>query len=190
VPLFQELDFSLAGGQLLLIEGDNGSGKTTLLRLLCGLLEPWTGDIHWQGMDIRNCYSNYLRALCYVGHASAVKHGLTPRENLAIARDLSAVDGDPDLDDMLQRFGLGRHMDTPAQSLSAGQRRRTALARLLFGGKPLWILDEPLTSLDAASRDMIRDLFREHLAARGAIIMTSHDPFSLEGTATARLRLE
>ena len=188
-PLFQDLHFGLAAGQLLLIEGDNGSGKTTLLRLLCGLLEPWSGEIRWRGNDIRICYADYLAALSYVGHANGVKHGLTPLENLAVARDLAAVDGDPDLPAILRRLGLHRHADTPVQVLSAGQRRRLALARLLFGGKPLWILDEPLTSLDAAGRELIKSLFRDHLAQGGGIIMTSHDAFSLDGVATARMRL-
>jgi len=189
VPLFQDLQFGLAAGQLLLVEGDNGSGKTTLLRLLCGLLEPWSGEIRWRGNDIRSCYTDYLAALSYVGHANGVKHGLTPLENLAVARDLAAVGGRPDLPAMLRRLGLHRHADTPVQALSAGQRRRLALARLLFGGKPLWILDEPLTSLDAAGRELIKSLFRDHLAQDGGIIMTSHDAFSLDGVATARMRL-
>ena len=189
VPLLRDLQFSLATGQILLIEGGNGSGKTTLLRILCGLLEPWTGEIRWQGRDIRTCYPDYLRTLSYVGHGNGIKLGLTPMENLAIARELAATDGQTDLAGILRSIGLAGHLDAPARSLSAGQRRRLALARLLFSGKRLWILDEPLTSLDEAGRNMLKSLFNEHLAAGGAIIMTSHDPFSLQGVAMVRLRL-
>ncbi|MEJ2760218.1 MAG: cytochrome c biogenesis heme-transporting ATPase CcmA [Gammaproteobacteria bacterium] len=189
IPLFSDLQLSLPQGQILLIEGDNGSGKTTLLRLLCGLLEPWAGEIRWRGRDVRTCYPDYLQSLCYIGHGNGVKHGLTARENLAVARALSGVVGRPDLAGILQRFGLDRHADAPAQSLSAGQRRRLALARLLLGGKRLWILDEPLTALDATGRTMLKTVFNEHLAQGGTVIMTSHDPFSLEGAPLVRMRL-
>ena len=189
VPLLRDLQFSVATGQILLIEGDNGSGKTTLLRLLCGLLEPWTGEIRWQGRDIRACYPDYLRALSYVGHGNGVKLGLTALENLAVTRELAATDGQTDLTDILRSMGLAGHVDSQARSLSAGQRRRLALARLLFSGKCLWILDEPLTALDETGRIMLKNLFNEHLAGGGAIIMTSHDPFSLPGGVMVRLRL-
>lgn len=189
IPLFSDLHLRLSQGQILLIEGDNGSGKTTLLRLLCGLLEPWAGEIRWEGRDVRTCYPDYLQSLCYIGHGNGVKHGLTARENLAVALALSGLDSRPDLAGILRRFGLDQHADAPAQTLSAGQRRRLALARLLLGGKRLWILDEPLTALDAAGRTMLKAIFNEHLDEGGTVIMTSHDPFSLEGAPLVRMRL-
>ncbi len=189
VPVFGDIAFSLFPGQVLLIEGENGSGKTTLLRVLCGLLEPETGEVLWQGGNIRLDYSAYLREIWYVGHGNGIKLGLTPLENLAFSRDLSAAGSSADLADILKRFGLGRVYDVPAQYLSAGQRRRLALARLLLDRRPVWILDEPFTSLDEHGRRMLRELFSDHLDRNGAVIMTSHDAFSWNEASLQRLSL-
>lgn len=189
VTLLRDLEFGLQSGRILLIEGENGSGKTTLLRILCGLLEPEAGEVLWYGRDIRNDYSAYLRALCYVGHGNGIKLGLTPRENLALARDLAAAPRNADLGAVLERVGVGRYADVPAQYLSAGQRRRLALARLLLDRRPLWILDEPFTSLDASGRSLLRGIFKDHLAAHGAIVMTSHDPIVWRDPPVQRLGL-
>lgn len=189
VPILRDLAFTLAPGQILLIEGENGSGKTTLLRILCGLLEPDAGEILWRGDSIHADYSGYLRDLCYVGHGNGIKLGLTPLENLAFIRKLSAVDPYADLFGILNRFGLEKLIDMPAQYLSAGQRRRLALSRLLLEHKPLWILDEPFTSLDAGGRRLLRSLFNDHLSREGAVIMTSHDHFSWDEPSLRRLKL-
>lgn len=189
ISVFRDLAFTLLPGRILLIEGDNGSGKTSLLRILCGLLEPEAGEVSWRGSDIRDDYRSYLRDICYVGHNDGIKSGLTPPENLAFARDLSASCSCVDPAPVLQRFGLERYDELPARYLSAGQRRRLALSRLLLERKSLWILDEPLTALDEAGRNLLRDMFRDHLAAGGAVLMTSHDPFTGDGLSIERLRL-
>lgn len=189
MPVFRDLAFTVHSGRILLIEGENGSGKTTLLRILCGLLEPESGEVSWRGTDIRNDYHSYLREICYVGHGDGIKPGLTPQENLAFARDLSTSDCRIDPAPILKRFGLQRFDGLPARYLSAGQRRRLALSRLLLVQKSLWILDEPMTALDEAGRNLLRDMFRDHLSGGGAVIMTSHDPFSADGLHIERLRL-
>lgn len=189
IPVFRDIVFAVHSGRILLIEGENGSGKTTLLRTLCGLLEPEAGEVLWRGTDIRNDYHSYLREICYVGHDDGIKPGLTPQENLVFARDLSSHDCRIDPAPILGRFGLARFDGLPARYLSAGQRRRLALSRLLLMHKPLWILDEPMTALDEAGRNLLRDMFRDHLSGGGAVIMTSHDLFSVDGFCIERLRL-
>lgn len=189
IPVFQDLSFTLHPGRILLVEGENGSGKTTLLSILCGLREPDAGTLSWRGNDIHYDYHSYLRDLCYIGHGNGIKPGLTPPENLAFARDLSAPGAAIDPAPILKRFGLQRYDELPARYLSAGQRRRLALSRLLLERKSLWILDEPLTALDEAGRQLLRDMFRYHLSGDGAVIMTSHDPFSADELCVERLRL-
>lgn len=189
VFVFRDLAFSLEPGRILLIEGENGSGKTTLLRVLCGLLEPESGEVVWRGADIRDDYASYLGDIGYVGHGNGIKPGLTPPENLNFARDLAGARPGVEPAPILKRFGLQDYEASPAQYLSAGQRRRLALARLLLARKSLWILDEPLTALDESGRNLLREIFREHLDADGAVIMTSHDPFVADGLPLQRLRL-
>jgi len=190
IAVFRDLAFTLYSRRILLIEGDNGSGKTTLLRVLCGLLEPETGEVCWRGTDIRNDYHSYLREICYVGHGNGIKPGLTPLENLVFARELLASNRRIDPVEILKRFGLAQFEALPARYLSAGQRRRLALSRLLLAHRALWILDEPLTALDKAGRDLLWDVFRDHLSADGAVIMTSHDAFSAEDLRLDRLALD
>lgn len=173
--LFKDICFELQQGQLLQIEGENGSGKTTLLKTLCGFIEPDGGEISWCGQNIREVPEPYHADLNYLGHSNGIKPGLTCLENLRFSGALAAQILTTDIDALLEKYGLYGYQDTYAYSLSAGQRRRLALARLSLCSTRLWILDEPFTSLDEKGRNNMKDIFYQQLAAGGLIIMTSHD---------------
>ncbi|MCP4707368.1 MAG: cytochrome c biogenesis heme-transporting ATPase CcmA, partial [Planctomycetes bacterium] len=161
--LFEHLSLSVDGGQMLLVEGRNGSGKTSLLRILTGLKLADAGDIFWQGQSIAQLRADYYEAVSYVGHHDGVKRELTCLENLRLVQAM----GKPaaiDLDDALEQVNLYRYGDTPVGNLSAGQKRRLALARLLVTESKLWILDEPFTSLDKKSMANFQALFEQHMA--------------------------
>lgn len=182
--LFSGVSFDLDRGQLLFVRGRNGSGKTTLLRALCGLTELETGQVYLQGQDIRTMEHGTHGGLVYVGHRDSVKDELTPLENLAIQEGLSgrAADEERCLD-ALEGVGLAGYEDIPVRYLSQGQRRRTALARLLLSTSPLWVLDEPLTALDFRAVDWLLGLIRDHLASGGLVVATSHQPIDALMTA-------
>lgn len=186
--LFSGVSFSVNAGQLLMIEGANGSGKTSLLRTLCGFILPEEGEVLWQGTNIRECMDDYLAHLCYVGHNNGVKHGLSCAENLKIAAALAGSNQPLNASAVLQPFGLGEYIHTPAQMLSSGQRRRLALARLAISHATVWILDEPFTSLDDKGKCFIGDRMQQHLQAGGIIVLTSHEPVEL-GVSMLRIRL-
>lgn len=172
--LFDDLNFSLNSGQLLQIEGHNGSGKTSLLRILCGLTLPAEGIVYWNNQDIQEIKSNYWSTLTYIGHAHGIKAELTPLENLAMAQALATKLISVDLADALEQVGLYGFEDVPTRTLSAGQQRRVALARLLVCDTQLWILDEPFTALDKAAISMIENLLDAHAKQGGMAILTSH----------------
>ncbi len=186
--LFEHLSLSLNGGQMLLVEGRNGSGKTSLLRILTGLKLADAGDIFWQGTSIAQLKADYYEAVSYVGHHDGVKRELTCLENLRLVQAM----GKPaaiDLDDALQQVNLYRYGDTPVGNLSAGQKRRLALARLLVTEAKLWILDEPFTSLDKKSMANFQALFEGHMAKQGMVVMTSHHDIVMPGPDLKRLDL-
>lgn len=187
--LFQALSFAVNAGQALQIRGPNGCGKTTLLRILCGLTLPESGEIRWCGRALRAGDPDFLRELRYVGHSDGVKLVLTPRENLRIAMALHSVVEEAQLESALERLGLGQFMDVPCRSLSAGQRRRVALARLTLGGGRLWLLDEPFTALDRTASETVRVLIHSHLDAGGCAVLTSHQPLQLDAARSASIEL-
>jgi len=189
VDLFNGLSFSLSDGELLQIEGENGSGKTTLLRSLCGFIEPEEGEILWHGDAINDVATSFRGDLNYLGHNNGVKAGLTCVENLKIAGALSRRLRTTDLDQVLDDYGLNGYQDSYAYSLSAGQRRRLALARLSLRDTKLWVLDEPFTSLDDKGKELMMNIFRDHLGSGGMIIMTSHDRIRWEYVNPIRLGL-
>lgn len=187
--LFHDLDLGVASGQALQVRGPNGCGKTTLLRILCCLTNPEEGAIRWRGRTVGSRDPDYLRDLRYVGHSDGVKLVLTPRENLRIAMALETRVDEAALESALADVALGDFTDVPCRTLSAGQRRRVALARLVLGGPRLWLLDEPFTSLDAAGGDIVRGLIDAHLERGGCAVLTSHQPVRLDAARSASIDL-
>ncbi len=186
--LFEHLSLSLAAGQMLLVEGRNGSGKTSLLRILTGLKLADEGEVLWKGQSIEKLTAGYYEQVSYVGHHDGVKRELTCLENLRLVQAM----GRPsklDLDEVLDRVNLYRYGDTLMGSLSAGQKRRLALARLFATESTLWILDEPFTSLDKASMGHFETMFEQHMQQGGSVVMTSHHDIAMQGPAIQRLDL-
>ncbi len=186
--LFENLDFALAAGEMLVVEGPNGCGKTSLLRILTGLRLADSGEIRWRDEPIDRLAGDYFEQVNYVGHHDGVKLELSCLENLRLARAMG-IPSDSDLDDVLEQVNLYAYGETEVASLSAGQKRRLALARLLATDSMLWILDEPFTSLDKASMVMFAGLFERHLERDGVIVMTSHHDIELPTRAVQRLNL-
>src|SRR3954464_5980231 len=170
--LFKELNFSAQEGELVELRGPNGSGKTSLLRILCGLATPAAGEVLWQGKNIRSLAEEYSAVIAYLGHQNAVKDELTAMENIRIS---SAVAGTVlnriEAAEILRRVGLSQQQDLPARVLSAGQRRRLAMTRLLTANAKVWFLDEVLTSLDDAAINLSREFITEHLQNDGIAIV-------------------
>jgi heme exporter protein A len=174
-PVFRDLDFVVEAGGALLLTGPNGSGKSTLLRLLAGLLRPTAGTLTWDGADALADLPMHARRVAYVGHQDAVKPGLTAAENLRFAARLSGGK----VRDALAAVGLEELADLPARMLSAGQRRRLALARLVLSQAPLWLLDEPTLGLDAVSVERFGTMLDAHRAANGMVIAATHLPLPM-----------
>ena len=187
--LFAGLSFALEPGQILQVEGANGSGKTSLLRMLCGLLLPAQGEVRWRGEDIQNMRHEFLAEVAYVGHLHGIKEDLSPRENLRLAQALGRTRAGMSLDQALQRVGLYGFEDLPARTLSAGQRRRVALARLLISDARIWVLDEPFTALDRTGKALIEELLATHSRNGGIAVLTTHQPVNLSHCALVNLRL-
>ena len=178
--LFSNLSLSVGAGTWLQVTGANGAGKTTLLRTLVGLSAPDRGDIFWNGAPTRGQADDYRRALLYLGHQAAVKDELTPVENLRLALALDGIAIAPaQAEAALQRMGLRGRGSLPTRFLSAGQKRRVLLARLLVRPAALWVLDEPFAALDTGAVDLVGELIGAHLAQGGMAIVTSHQPVPL-----------
>ena len=173
--IFQELTFTLGTGEALVVTGRNGAGKSSLLAALAGRLQPDHGTIRPTGIG----EATLAESLHWVGHRDALKSALTAEENLAFAQGLL---GEAALTprDALGRLGLEHAASLPVAYLSAGQRRRVALARLLVARRPLWLLDEPTSALDAAAQDTLLGLMRAHLEGGGLIVAATHAPLGLE----------
>jgi len=188
--LFSDLNFTLNAGEILQVQGVNGSGKTTLLRTLCGLVKPTAGQINWSGKNIQDLGAEYYAEMIYLGHLNALKDELSAVENMRISAGLAGCEVDnQQIFAALQRMGLRGREALPVKALSQGQSRRVALARLLIGHFPLWILDEPLTALDVGAVQLIQDLIATHLACNGMVIYTTHQPLEVAGVTTRRLTL-
>jgi heme exporter protein A len=184
--LFEQLAFELVSGQVLLLEGKNGSGKTSLLRILCGFREPDAGDINWCGEAVKD--SRFYAQMAYVGHLDGIKKELTVLENLKMSLALSSP-GQYSINEALAKVHLSGYDDILVQALSAGQKRRLSLARLLITENVLWILDEPFTSLDKQGIALIETLMIEHCANGGMIVLTSHHDIALHDVDVQRINL-
>ncbi|HEY8203795.1 MAG TPA: cytochrome c biogenesis heme-transporting ATPase CcmA [Pyrinomonadaceae bacterium] len=183
--LFRGLNFEVSPGTLLELRGPNGGGKTSLLRIICGLATPAEGEVRWNGTNIRKLREEYFAYLAYVAHLNGVKDELTALENLLVAERVSGREQTKqDAEDKLARVGLTNQRHLPTRFLSAGQRRRLALARLLASRATLWILDEILTSLDDAGVGLARDLIADHLDKGGMAIIATHQDLKLSAPRT------
>lgn len=187
--LFSGLSFSLHSGQVLQLHGENGSGKTSLIRALCTLLPIEQGDIAWRGNLLPAARDQYLAEMCYVGHSEAIKADLSPRENLEFTATLLNA-SDATVNSAVERVGLTGQVDLPCRHLSAGQRRRVALARLLISEATLWLLDEPLTALDGHGRKLVEQLIGDHASSGGAVIFTTHQPLTVNAIEILSLNLD
>lgn len=178
--VFSGLDFNVARGEVLSLEGPNGAGKTSLLRMIAGLLPVASGSIVFRDAGAATSDAEERgRLIGWLGHQDGVKAQLTVGEN---ARFSAGLYGNTlGVAAALERVGLARLADLPGQYLSAGQRRRFALARLLLSDRPLWLLDEPLAALDAAGKALAAALIAAHGAAGGIAIAATHDPLGLPG---------
>jgi heme exporter protein A len=174
-PLFRELNFVLVPGGLLELRGPNGGGKTSLLRILCGLATPFEGEVRWNGTNIRTLGEEYFASLAYVAHLNGVKDELTTIENLLAAGRVAGIEITRQQgEETLERVGLINQRHLPTRVLSAGQRRRLTLARLLGARAQLWLLDEILTSLDDSGVELVRTLIKGHLGSGGSAIVATH----------------
>ncbi|KAF0096642.1 MAG: heme exporter protein A [Rhodospirillaceae bacterium] len=186
--VFDRLSFGLGAGQLLALTGRNGSGKTSLLRVLAGLTPPESGTVAWQGVDVAQDPETWRGRLAWLGHLEGLKGDLTVAENLGVAERLRGGEAGDRLDGALVAFDLGGLAAREVRTLSAGQRRRTALARVVLSQAPLWLLDEPLNALDAPAQAAFRTALQTHLAAGGLAIAATHAELGIDGAQRLDLR--
>jgi heme exporter protein A len=189
--LFSDLTVKVEPGTVLAVVGENGSGKTSLLRIFSSLLPPEQGSVLWEGQDIQQLKELYAGQLTYLGHLNGIKDDLTPLENLMSAMSLAGEScSNNGAKEALEAIGLKRPIHhLPSKVLSQGQKRRVALARLWLSTRPLWLLDEPFTSLDAASTDVVTQRLLAHLQRGGLAVLVTHQEIALPAERVQRLRL-
>ena len=183
------VSFRVVRGGCLEVCGANGAGKTTLLRALCGLVYPEQGRILWNGENVRQDLPAFHAALAYLGHEPPLKADLTARENLHYWIGVRRHLGASELDAALARVGARSWCEQLVRTLSAGQRRRVALAGLTLLPVPLWLLDEPTTNLDAEGRELVAELVREQLARGGIVVAAVHQGLPSSVRDVTRLEL-
>jgi heme exporter protein A len=181
--VLRDVDFLVPAGGALLLAGPNGSGKSTLLRLLAGLLCMAAGRVLWDGRDALADLAEHAGRVAYLGHQDAIKPGLSAAENLAFFARV----GGGDVMAALAGLGLADLADLPARMLSAGQKRRLALARLALSPATLWLLDEPTLGLDAGSVEMLGEMLASHRGRGGIVVAATHLPLPLPDAAELRL---
>jgi heme exporter protein A len=176
--LFENLELRLSAGDMLQISGPNGSGKTSLLRLLVGLMQPTSGEVRLNGLSLAAQRAELARTLLWIGHAAGIKDLLTAEENLTWLCALHRPAERTDIWRALESVGLRGFEDVPCHTLSAGQQRRVALARLYLDSPPLWILDEPFTALDKQGVAQLEQHLAAHCERGGTVILTTHHTLS------------
>lgn len=186
--VFARMDFALKAGEALLLLGPNGSGKSSLLRLLAGLLKPVAGQLAWNGQPVLEDREAHAGRVHYVGHHDAVKPVLTVWENLRFWAHLhDPASGDALTREALGRFDMLRLAEVPGKLLSAGQKRRLNLSRLLAAPSQLWLLDEPTVALDRASVKRLEGVIAEHRARGGMVVLSTHADIDLPGAREMHL---
>jgi heme exporter protein A len=187
--LFSGLELSASPGTLIEVSGANGSGKTSLLRVLAGLAAPERGELSWAGIRSTDDPQAWRSRIAWLGHAMAVRDDLDAAENLAFADALAGEAPGQDrvqprvharVQDALGRLGIDHRAGVPARLLSAGQRRRVALAGLVLTRRPWWILDEPFSALDRAATQVLVELIEEHLVNGGIVVLTTHQVIRID----------
>ena len=189
--LFHDLSFRLEARQALHVRGENGSGKTSLLRMIAGLSPVEAGEVRWNDERIAARGEDYRGELVFLGHSNGLKDDLSAVENLEHALALAgSCPGHEALRAALAQQGLGGVADLPVKLLSQGQKRRVALVRLDFSAnKPLWILDEPFSALDAASSARVGQAVAAHLQGGGVVLFTTHQELALAGVQVQSIEL-
>lgn len=194
--LADDISVAVPRASIVQIKGTNGSGKTTLLRAMIGLAEFDEGEIYWCGEAVHRCRDELLASLLYLGHKPGISSGLTPFENLtALCPELDVSSGNTQnlresITNVLDELGVADRVDLPCVALSAGQQRRVSLARLRLQQAPLWVLDEPLTSLDANGLEWVRNEIQTHVTKGGAVLFTTHQSLSFDSVPVHTVQMD
>ncbi len=188
LTVFERKSFTINTGMLFQLQGDNGSGKTTLLRAICTLIPLDEGELRWRGELLPAAREQYFAEMCFAGHADGLKGDLTAVENLTS----TLTEHTPTVIECiaaLEKTGFTGRDDLPCRVLSAGQRRRVVLARVLLSQATLWVLDEPLTALDASGRELVGKLIEEQVGSGGSVVYSTHQPLDVSGFPLQTLAL-
>ena len=181
--LFEDLSFALESGGLLILEGRNGCGKTSLIRAIAGMLSLEEGTIYWDDVPVEKQRQTFHGDLVWLAHRTGLKGDLTLVENLGFERSLRA-NSNRDPEEVYERLGISRLRKLILRSLSAGQQRRVALARMLLADVSLWFMDEPFTNLDREGRALVMELVEEHCSKGGMCVMAAHQDVEISAPTT------
>tara|TARA_B100000575_G_C23032156_1_gene594233 strand:- start:87 stop:698 length:612 start_codon:yes stop_codon:yes gene_type:complete len=179
--LFKDLSFTINAGELLVLEGQNGSGKTSLIRAMLGMLNFESGEVLWNDIPINKQRQEFHGSLIWLSHRTGLKKDLTLQENLHFEGALRSK-LDVDQSQILKKLNIFDLKDLPIRSMSAGQQRRVALARLLLFDAPIWLLDEPFTNLDDEGQNIVLDLINSHLSSGGICVIAAHQEFHINAS--------
>ncbi len=187
--LLRGISFALTAGHLLQLNGPNGVGKTSLLRIVAQLLPAESGEVQWRGLRCSGGSAGFMHDMLYLGHSNALKLDFTAVENLRFSAGLQQPVTRQQCRDALESLAIAHCADLPARVLSAGQRRRVALARMLLSHAPLWVLDEPITNLDVNGIAAVEALMARHLEQGGLILAAAHQALLAGHAGTRSLQL-